>query len=155
HGLGKSNSLKEAEDLARRHRTVLAVDLTGFGELQGCKKCGDFDDVSAKDESDAALAYLMGSSLVGMRANDILQCARWLAADRKTQTVELRAASWAVTPALHAAVCEPLFSAVTLTDRPMSWRDVVKNGDRHRFSDIVHGALRDYDLSDLERAIGN
>lgn len=152
HGLGKSAVVKDAEELARQNRAVLVVDLTGFGETQGCKNCGDFDDAHAKDEADAAIAYLLGKSFVGMRAEDILLCARWLCAERVSKAVELKAASWAVTPALHAAVAEPLFSSVSLIERPLTWRQAVEKGDRHRYSDAVHGALRDYDLPDLERA---
>ena len=153
HGLGKRAAIKDAEELARQGRVVLAVDLTGFGETQGCKNCGDFEDAHAKDEADGEIAYLLGRSLVGMRAEDILVCSRWLAAERETKTVGLKATSWAVTPALHAAMSEQMFSAVTLSDKPLTWHEVLEKGDRHRYSDVVHGAVREYDLPDLERAI--
>ncbi len=130
------------------------MDLTGFGETNGVRKAGDFDDSDGKEESDAVIANLLGRTLVGMRAEDILACSRWLAARFDAKAIELRAANWAVTPALHAAAAEPnLFNTMTLADRPMTWHQVIEKGERHRFSDLVHGALREYDLPDLERAI--
>ena len=65
--------------------------------------------------------------------------------------MELRAANWAVTPALHAAAAEPqLFARVNVSDAPLAWEEVVAQGDRHRFSDLVHGALREYTTADLK-----
>ena len=148
HGEGKSAAIAAAEALARGGSPVLAVDLTGFGETQGQR--GRFYRSPATDEPDTLIAYALGKSIVGMRAEDLLGCGRWLAAEFDSGGVELHAASWAVTPALHAAVAEPsLFSRVNLQDSPPTWNQVVQAGDRHRFSDAVHGGLIDYSLEQL------
>lgn len=148
HGEGKSAAAGPAAALAAAGRTVLAVDLSGFGETQGTRS--RFYGSHAVDEADTLIAYALGRSIVGIRAEDLLACARWLAGDRDPAAVELRAAGWAVTPALHAAVAEPdLFAEVRSENPPMPWRQVVREGDRHRFSDAVHGGLADYDLRQL------
>ena len=152
HGEGKSASVDIAEAAASEGRPVLSVDLSGFGETQGTESA--FYRSTAEDESDAVIADALGGSLVGMRAEDLIGFARWLAAESETDAVELHAVSWGVTPALHAAVAEPdLFSAVTTDAPPMAWEEVVRNADRHRFSDVVHGGLIDYTLADLKAAV--
>ncbi len=152
HGDGKSAATDQAEQLAAQGRVVLSVDLTGFGEMQGAAK--EFYGSPVKDEPAAVVAYLLGQSLTGLRAEDLLAAGRWLSREQSAQSVQLSAAGWAVTPALHAAVAEPeLFTSVTLSERPMTWGQVIKEGARHRYSDLVHGALQDYDLSDLEAAV--
>ena len=59
--------------------------------------------------------------------------------------------------ALHAAALEPdLFTTVTLRGMPTSWSDVVKQkAPRGQFEWTVHGALKDYDLPDLVRSLGD
>jgi len=153
HGQGKQATSEEAEVLAKQGRMVLAIDLTAMGELAGSGK--RFYGSSIKDESDAMIAYLLGKSLVGIRAEDLLAAARYLTTGQEgTESVELIATGWATTPALHAAVAEPkLFSKTTLRDRTKTWSEVIAQEDRHRFSDLVHGALRDYDLDDLAAAV--
>lgn len=150
HGGGKSAALTHAGELAQAGNTVFAVDLRAFGELQGCKRPLHGSD--ALDEQDAQVSYLFGQSLVGMRAEDILVCAQWLAGKTGQKKVGLHAVSWAVTPALHAVVAEhALFHSLTLDERVPDWGASIDNGLRNRFSDVVHGALRDYDLPELER----
>ena len=147
-GRGKSSAAKAVAALLREHRPVLAADLTGFGETCGATHA--FYGASNMDESPSVMAYLLGRSLVGMRAEDVLVSARWLSVTFGADRIELHAAEWAVTPALHAAAAEPqLFSKVSLTDTPLPWDEAVVKNVPHRFSDVVHGALRDYTLADL------
>ena len=100
------------------------------------------------------MAYLLGRSLVGIRAEDILVSARWLAETCAVDRVDLQASSWAVTPALHAAVVEQqLFLNFQMKDAPLTWEKVVEQGLRHRISDVVHAALRVYTIQDLEKVV--
>jgi len=150
-GCGKSNATAAATELLRGGRPVLVADVCGFGETYGAAH--KFYGAANSDEGPAMVAYLLGRSLVGMRAEEVLMCARWLSVACGSQQVELRAANWAVTPALHAAAAEPqLFAAVSWSDAPLAWEDVVAKGDRHRFSDLVHGALRSYTIADLKKS---
>ena len=54
-------------------------------------------------------------------------------------------------PALHAAAFEPgLFASVTLRNSLVSWSNVVHTPQsKNQFVNLIHGALRVYDLSDL------
>ena len=54
-------------------------------------------------------------------------------------------------PALHAAALEPgLFASVTLRNSLVSWHNVVHTPQsKNQFVNLVHGALRVYDLPDL------
>lgn len=149
-GLGKTNAAETVASLVRGGHPVLAADLCGFGETYG--EAHRFYGASNADEGPAVMAYLLGHSLTGMRAEDVLRCARWLSMACGSDKVELYAANWAATPALHAAAAEPeRFVKVTLSDAPSTWEEVVRQGARHRFSDIVHGALREYSIADLKR----
>ncbi len=149
-GAGKTNAVAEVAARMAEGRAVLVADLCGFGETYGSAHA--FYGAENRDEELAVLAYLLGDSLVGLRAETLLVCARWLAAACGRERVELRAAGWAVTPALHAAAAEPgLFSRVTWQGEPPDWSGVIARGQRHRFADVVHGALRHYDLGDLRR----
>jgi len=147
-GRGKSSAAATVIALLREGHPVMAADLTGFGETHGSAHA--FYGAANKDEGLAVMAYLTGRSLVGMRAEDVLVCARWLSSAFGADRIELHAAEWAVTPALHAATTEPqLFSKVRLADAPLTWEEAVVKNVPHRFSDVVHGALRDYTLADL------
>ena len=150
-GLGKTNAAAQVAALVREGRAVLAADVCGFGETYG--GAHTFYGAANRDEGPAVMAYLLGGSLVGMRAEDLLICARWLSSACGAPAVELFASGWAVTPALHAAAAEPqLFAKVSLADEPLAWEEVVAKGERHRFSDLVHGALRAYTIGDLKQA---
>jgi hypothetical protein len=146
---GKSRSAEAVAALLKEGRPVLTVDLSGFGETYGSNH--KFYGAPNQDEGPAVMAYLLGHSLVGIRAEDILMCARWLSVACGENKVALQASEWAVTPALHAAVAEPqLFAAVTLSNEPAPWENIVVQDVPHRFADIVHGALREYTLADLK-----
>jgi len=150
-GFGKTNAADAVAALLKEGRIVLAADLVGFGETFG--GAHRFYGAANPDEGPAVMAYLLGRSLVGMRAEDVLMCARWLSARCGGKAVDLHAANWAVTPALHAAVSEPqAFGKVVWTDAPTAWEEVVQRSERHRFSDIVNGALRSYTTGDLKAA---
>ena len=147
---GIKDSAESVAALLKEGHPVLAADITGFGETYGCHK--KFYGASNKDEGPGVMAYLMGKSLVGIRAEDILICARWLSVACGQDKVALDAKSWAVTPALHAAVAEPqLFSSVNVSSEPNAWEDVVVKDVSHRFSDIVNGALQEYTIGDLKK----
>ena len=151
-GYGKTHAWEKVAALVREGRPVLAADVCGFGETYGAAHT--FYGASNRDEGPAMMAYLLGRSLVGMRAEDVLMCARWLSVACGVKSVALHASNWAVTPALHAAVAEPqLFAKVSVEDAPLAWEDVVANADRHRFSDLVHGALRSYTITDLKKSV--
>jgi dienelactone hydrolase len=134
------------EKLCLQGKRVLALDVRGVGEI-GVGPEGTWGG----GWNDIFISYLLGQSLVGLRTEDILIAAQALAAPNK---VELVAIGNLGVPALHAAALEPqLFAKVTL-HRPLeSWSGVVRNPTANgQLVNVVHGALKLYDLPDLRRA---
>jgi len=136
------------EKLVEAGRAVMAVDLRGIGETQS--QGGWSGDQFVRTP------YLLGRSYVGMRAEDILVCARFLQSRWKAP-VDLVATGNVCVPALHAAALEPgLFGSVKLVHGLISWSNVIEMGPSHnQLVNVVHGALTVYDLPDLARTLGN
>ncbi len=141
------------EQLVQAGRRVLAVDLRGIGETQGLENTKGWAAHFGADWQDVYRAYLLGRSYVGMRAEDVLVCARFLAAadGGPQRTVHLVATDEATVAAMHAAVLEPqLFASVRLVRGLQSWVDVVRTPiTRNQLVNTIHGVLRYYDLPDL------
>lgn len=142
------------EKFLQAGRVVAAVDVRGTGETQA--KGGWGGDLFGSDARDVLTAYLLGRSYVGMRAEDILICARILR-ERSYGPVDLVAVGHVCVPALHAAVLEPeLFGSVRLVRGLVSWADIIERGQSHsQLANVVHGALCEYDLPDLAKTLGN
>ncbi len=134
---------------------VLAVDVRGNGQTQSTT-AGLF----GPDYEDAQVAYMLGRSILGMRAEDILVCAKY-ATERATGgrdgTVDLVATGNIGIPALHAAALEPgLFHSVKLRRMLVSWSTIIHNriNGPAVMACIIHGALQHYDLPNLEATLG-
>ncbi|MBN1347259.1 MAG: acetylxylan esterase [Phycisphaerae bacterium] len=142
------------EKLALAGHVVLAVDLRGIGETARTECEDRYDDVFGLDWKEWFLAYMLGRSYVGMRAEDVLASARFLGSHDggpPSKRVHLVAIGQVVPPALHAAAVAPdLFASVTLEKGLTSWSDLVGSPlARNQLVNAVHGALRSYDLTDL------
>ena len=138
------------EKLVRSGSLVLAADLRGLGETAPAAA----NELLGADWKEFYLAYLMGQSLVGLRAEDVLASARFLAryeASGQPRQVNVRASGAAEIPALHAAALEPqLFAAVRLQDDLRSWSETAAEREpAGQLTSAVHGALGIYDLPDL------
>ncbi|MCE5266725.1 MAG: alpha/beta hydrolase family protein, partial [Planctomycetaceae bacterium] len=143
------------ERLVRDGNAVLAVDLRGTGQTQATVN----NETYNPEYQDAYIAYLLGRSYVGMRAEDILVAARYAAerfARGKPGTVSLIAVGNVGIPALHAAVLHPeLFRAVTVRESLVSWANVIHHRlNRQLTTCVVHGGLTHYDLPDLAAVLG-
>jgi cephalosporin-C deacetylase-like acetyl esterase len=137
------------ESLVKAGRRVLAVDVRGAGEMLQAKQ-GSLSEAAGPDWKDVFTAYLLGRSYVGMRAEDILVCARLLQ-NELAGPVDLIAIGNVGVPALHAAALEPeLFGSVKLVHSLASWSSVIESGlSSNQQVNTVHGALTTYDLPDL------
>jgi len=158
-GRGKDAELGAEGEIARAAhagKIVLSIDLRGFGEL-GRKAGRDFfDEYCGPDWKDASLAFLVGETLVGIRAADLVAARRYLAtrADVRADEIDLLGIGEASIPALHAAAFDPGFRAVRLRGILASWASVARAPlSRRVFSNVVPGALTVYDLADLAAAI--
>jgi hypothetical protein len=140
--------------MVKAGKCVLAVDVRGTGETQQSKQ-GQLSEAAGSDWKDVFTAYLLGRSYVGMRAEDVLVCARFLKQE-KAGPVELIAAGNVTIPALHAAALEPeLFGSVKLTGMLSSWSNVIESGRSYNQQvNAVQGALATYDLPDLAATLG-
>ncbi|MDR2439251.1 MAG: acetylxylan esterase [Planctomycetaceae bacterium] len=152
HEKGKTADLPQIETLLRNGKTVVAVDLRGLGETQAV--CSQYfaHQWFGTDGTDYYLAYLLGKSYVGMRTEDLLVVTRWLSETHSVQKSEIVACGETVgLIALHAAALEPaLFSGVKLDKPVRSWYDVVQAGcSFYPITNLVHGALLEYDVPDL------
>jgi dienelactone hydrolase len=140
------------ETLARAGETVLAVDLRGLGEMQRGKRASGFGALQEPNWKSATLAYLLGQSLVGLRTEDILACARFASEKwNEGRPVHLTGLGETGIPALHAVALEPQLFASTRLERTLrTWTDVTSTPHtRNQQVNAVHGALRFYDLPDL------
>jgi cephalosporin-C deacetylase-like acetyl esterase len=134
-------------------RIVMAVDVRGIGGTPP-KRGGN--DLFGSDTKEVFTAYLLGRSYVGMRAEDILNSARFLQSKHKGP-VDLVAVGSVCVPVLHAAALEPqLFGSVKLVRGLVSWSNVIELAQsRNQLVNTVHGALTTYDLPDLVRTLGD
>ncbi len=161
HGEGKqvdSGPDGPIERLVRDGREVLAVDLRGVGETQPAKGKWGYGPLFGADWEEFYMAYMLGRSYLGMRAEEILAIARHLAsvpesdAARKVHLVGIGEAG---PPALHAAALEPaLFTSLELRRSLVSWSNVIRTeAPVNQLVNTVHAALRKYDLPDLLKSL--
>ena len=123
---------------------VLLPDLCGWGEIGRFAR--KFSAQAVPDETLAMTWYPLGRSLVGIRAENILDCAALLTA-LYGRTSRLVAYGRAVIPAAHARFVAPtaFTDAVEMHDKPPAWADEIRSGAKANFADSVHGALAVYD----------
>jgi hypothetical protein len=126
---------------------VLLPDLCGWGEIGRFAR--KFSAQAVPDETLAMTWYPLGRSLVGIRAENIIDCATALAA--RFSVPRLVACGRAVIPAVHARFVAPAaFSdVVEMLDKPTAWAEEVRSGAKANFADSVHGALAVYDWPQL------
>lgn len=150
---GKDAMLAKGGEVSQRvakGETVLVIDIRGTGETQPVGQ-GWYNPRFGYNGGNAILSYLIGKSLVGQRAEDVLAVARWLCKNESVDSIKLVASGELTIPALHAAAVEPqLFSAVELKRGLVSWANLIDTPlSVNQIAGLVHGALAEYDLPDL------
>ena len=125
---------------------VTVADLRGFGETGASGHA--FYGVKDGDEEIAQLYGLVGKCLVGARAEDAIAAAKFAGGGRPVKLVAKGRAAIAAAHAFFTA--RELFASVELVDAPASWADLFANDALPcRFADVVRGAWRAYDWTDL------
>lgn len=148
--LGDSEAGGPIENLVNQGYAVVSVDLSGRGETSTGQK-----DASLTDWKTFYLGYLLGESVVGIRVEDTLAAADFVAyyqKDRdKPRRMHLVAVGQSTIIALHAAALHPeLFESVNLKQTPESWSSVVRNSSpTGQLDSTIHGVLQSYDWQDL------
>ncbi len=140
------------EKLVREGFVVVSVDLRGQGETAEGKPDSLFGDLKT-----FSLAYLLGKSVVGANAEDILAAGKWAAdyKSKKPREVHVIAVGRTGVAALHAATLTPdLFTTVTLRGTPKSWSAIAGSAEDAKWlTATVHGGLQTYDLPDLLQSL--
>ena len=136
------------EKLVEQGYVVVSVDLSGQGETVEGKP-----DAKLGDWKTFYMAYLMGQSVVGRHAEDILIAAQWTAdyQSKQPREVHLIANGRTCVAAMHAAALrEKGFASVTLNEGPKSWTEIAGSpAHANWLTTTVHGGLKLYDLPDL------
>jgi hypothetical protein len=157
HPSGKragANAGGEIEWFVRKGFTVLAPDLIGTGEMGPGNSVGDVT-IDSISYNLWYTAILIGRSITGIRAGDVVRLAQIL---RKTQGIRevFGLARKDLTPVLlHAAAFNADITRIALIVPYSSYQSIVMN----RFYDpkfvysIVPGALEAYDLPDLAASL--
>ncbi|MBQ3387973.1 MAG: hypothetical protein IJG60_02020 [Thermoguttaceae bacterium] len=141
-----------------RGDAVWSIEPRGWGESRTEGTSYYNKDVFGPDGTVWYLAYLLGETYVGSRAEDILAAARWLKENEECQ-IELTADSpSSALAALHAAAAAPeLFGKISLGADilPRSWAGYVDSApEPFLLQNVIHGVLRVYDVEDLIRFTG-
>jgi len=146
----RTTRLAAARAFLAQGRAVLLPDLCGWGETGHFRRA--FTAQAVPDEVLALLWYPVGRSLVGIRAENILDAAAWLTRQTGLKP-QLVAYGRAAIPAAHARyVAHDDFAGVLEThDAPPSWAEEVRQGAKAHYADAVHGALAVYDWPVLIR----
>jgi hypothetical protein len=157
HPSGKSTEASvsgEMEWFVRNGFTVLAPDMIGVGEMGPGIFPGDvnIDSISYN------LWYtttLIGRSIVGIRAGDVVRLTRLLKKNNKISEVYGVARKEMAPVLLHAAAFDPNITRIALIEPYSSYRSIVMMQfyNPKFVHSIVPGALQAYDLPDLAASL--
>ncbi len=165
HPGGKATDARpggEIEKLVRRGYIIAAIDLPCTGELKNTVANG-------QGKADAGYtALLIGRSVAGIQAGDIIRVVHYLTARNDTESEKIGAVAIneMCIPLIHAAAFDSSINSIALIGSPISYRSIVMNkiykigltksasgGTNHPydmdFSWGVPGVLTAYDLPDL------
>jgi hypothetical protein len=146
----------QMETLVKKGYAVIAPDLIGIGEMGPGKFKGDayIGDISYNVWFES---ILIGRSIVGVRAGDIVRIVRYLESREDIDFRNISAVAYGETCSdlLHAAAFEDSISKIALWEPLISYSTIVMNQYYEpRFTHgAVAGALTAYDLPDLAACI--
>lgn len=153
---GKSASAPDAEALAAQGNIVLAVDLRGFGETRPkTNETGTYARYFG-DYRDSMMALLVGKTMTGMRAVDIVRGLDVLAArgDVDAARIALAGRGGAAIPALYATLLDRRVASVAVEGMLNSYDTVVSERIAVGVTEqIVPSVLKYFDLPDVVAAI--
>ncbi len=139
--------------IARSGRVVLAVDARQWGE-SAYPACSGY---ACKNHQIAVRALLLGRNLVGMQTRDALRALDYLASRPNVDAANIAVIgkTKAGVPALFTAFLDPRARKVNLTRAPRSYLSIANTQRPGEVMEIViNKVLADFDLPDLEGALG-
>ncbi|MPY87515.1 MAG: hypothetical protein GEU99_06305 [Luteitalea sp.] len=155
-GRGKSAEAAAGGDIewfVQQGHVVLAIDVRGMGEASRVDDRNGSDFPSYFGDYDSAMtAFLIGRSLVGMRAADILRGVDLLGARDDVDATEIRGVGKGngTVPLLYAAALDDRLRTLAFERMLVSYRAIVEQRiHRGVLEAVVPGALRQFDLPDL------
>jgi cephalosporin-C deacetylase-like acetyl esterase len=153
---GKSASAEDAEVLARAGNVVLVPDLRGFGETQPASARRESRIADFGDYRSSMTALLVGKTMPGMRALDIIRGVDLLAGRREVDPARIKAIGRdsAAVPLLYAALFDRRIASLAVAGMLSSYDSVVSESFFRGLADqIVPSALTYFDLPDIIAAI--
>lgn len=137
---------KDVDRLVKEGCRVTVADIRGFGE--NFRSGHDFYGIRDGDEEISLLYHLVGRCFTGARAEDVIAAAKFAGAGKP---VKLVAKGRAAIPAAHAyCTARDLFGGFSCENAPCAWAELfADDGIPCRFADVVRGAWRFYDWTDL------
>ena len=149
----RGKGLEMAREYLAAGRTVMIADVSGTGEI-GKASHIFYGAKDRPDEGLGAMCYLMGETLVGRRATDMLVLADALSKRCGGAKPLLVASGPLAIPAAHACAADAAaWSGLAVKDAPPSWRDCVEGGAKRMqmtyYADIVPAAYFAYDWTEL------
>ena len=134
--------------------TVLAPDLIGMGEMGPGTFKGDAV-IGGISYNTWYTSTIIGRSIVGIRAGDIVRLTRLLKKRMGIAEVYGLAKKEMAPVMLYAAAFDPQISRVALIEPYSSYRSIVMNRFYYTgfVQNLVPGALTAYDLPDLEASL--
>jgi cephalosporin-C deacetylase-like acetyl esterase len=144
------------DQLATAGIAVCAADVRGVGDLEGQFGPGaaGYARSHQTEENYAWASLILGHSLLGQRATDIIGVTESLVRAYPQAAIALAARDKMTVPALCAAALEPRIAKVYLARHLVSWRSVAKLENYScPLASLVPDVLRATDLPEIARSI--
>ena len=135
--------------------TVFAIDVRGWGESAAAKRAR----ITGYDSAYQTFmrAYLLGRSIIGMQAVDVLAAASYLPGRSFTsiQVIFIGQGSVGGALAIYAGILDPRIQKVTAADSVPTYLELARMPEHQGPTNIfVHRVLADFDIPDLIAALG-
>lgn len=142
----RSSRMSAARRFIAEGRPVMLADVFATGEIG---KTRHHYSNPNDDEEVAKMLYLVGSSLVGRRAGEIIALVEDMKRRYGAPVTVVAHGRTAVAVAHAFAVDREAFGDPELVDAPLPWAESVRTRAFYDYASAVHGALLHYDWRDL------
>jgi hypothetical protein len=140
----------EVERLVKGGRSVIAVDLRGWGETAPAVVEPGKEPTFGVEYKEAFLSLHLGRPLLGQRVWDLMNV---IGPGGKGE-FELFGVGSAAPVVLHVAAFDERVKAVTIDGGLVSWDNILRTPiSRNQLANVVPGVLKEYDLPDLAESL--
>jgi hypothetical protein len=152
-GAGKASATAKIESWMSQGTTILAIDGRGLGELAAETRA---NEQWFGETSNISAALLLGKTMVGMRALDILRGVELLVGrpDVDSANIKVIGVGRASVPLLYAAAFDERIKSLELEGILSSYQSIIDSRlHRYAYEQVLPGVIRHFDLADLVKAI--